>query len=160
MKVLAPLLFLAVLASSCGPAYVYQKSHDFPESGWAYADSITFDFEIQDTQAIYNLWLHLGHTTAYRNQNLYTRIHTRFPDGARIAEVLSLEMAGKGGQWKGACRGQGCHLEIPIQEGAYFNQPGAYQIVIEQYMRRDSVQGVEQLSFLLEDTGQKRGNAE
>ena len=150
------LLFFTITFVSCGPDYAYKKSFEIGDQAWAYADTLDFDFRIEDTTLIYNLYLEVEHTRDYGFQNLYTRIHTRFPDGARLSELLSLELADKTGFWLGDCRGEICTLRIPIQEGAYFNQAGAYTIQLEQYMRVDPLPGVRAMALLLENTGRQR----
>lgn len=141
---------------SCTNSFEYKKAVTIEKEIWSYQDSIQFDFAIQDTTKIYNLYLDIKHSTAYEYQNLYTLIKTVFPQGNRLKEQLSLELAGKGGVWNGKCNKQSCHLSIPIQQNAYFNQIGDYQIVLEQFMRMDNIAGIQQITFKLEDTGQRR----
>ncbi len=155
--VLIALLTTSLISfSSCGPNLIFDVKKDISESGWAYADPFSFSFTIEDTAKIYNLWLEVGHTQSYANQNLYTRIQTVFPDGNELSEVVSLELADKSGQWLGRCSGQDCALKVPLQMGTYFNQVGQYTLEMEQYMRRDSLKEVRNLRFMVEDTGTKR----
>lgn len=142
--------------SSCGPNYIFDTRKEISEAGWAYADPVSFSFNIKDTAKIYNLWLEVGHTPSYANQNLYTRIQTVFPDGNKLSEVVSLELADKSGQWLGTCSGQTCALKVPLQMGTYFNQLGEYTLEMEQYMRKDSLKEVRNFRFMVEDTGTKR----
>ena len=123
---------------------------------WSYADSLDFSFRIDDTLQLYDLWLEVEHAVDYPYQNLYTRIHTRFPSGQRLSEPLSLELADKVGRWYGDCSRNSCTLRIPIQQGAFFDQPGNYHITVEQYMRQDPVQGVRHVGFFVEITGRSR----
>lgn len=152
-----PLFFLFISLSffSCND-YQYQKTYELDGEQWTYADSLVFSFDIKDTTRIYNLYLELDHSTDYRYQNLYTYIHTTFPSQERLDERLSLEMANKAGAWEGDCGKKYCTLTIPIQENAYFNQLGTHTIVLEQFMRKDSIAGIRSISFMLEDTGIKR----
>jgi gliding motility-associated lipoprotein GldH len=145
-----------LLFSGCGPDFIYDTRQELPETGWAYSKPVSFPFEVQDTNTVYNLWLDVGHTTAYKNQNLYTKIHTTFPDGQQISEVVSLELADKAGEWFGNCSGQSCVLRVPLQMDTYFNQSGKYIIGIEQYMRQDSLAEVQSMRLLIEDTGKER----
>lgn len=160
MKYIA-FLFLAstLFLFSCGPGYEYEKHYEFQEENWAQGDTLDFTFTITDTLSIYNLYLEVEHSTGYGYQNLYTQIHTRFPSGERITELLSLELADKAGVWLGNCSSEYCRLKIPIQEGAYFNQAGEYTVTVEQYMRVNPAQGIRSIGFMLEDTGkQRKGN--
>lgn len=152
-----PLPFVLLLfLTACGPSYLYQETRDLPDVGWTYADSLSFDFTIDDTLSIYNLNVTVDHGTDYPYQNLYVRLHTRFPDGQRLTEQVSLELAGKAGNWLGDCDSEDCSLLIPIQTDAYFNQAGNYRLTIQQFMRRDTLAGVEAVTFGVEDTGKRR----
>lgn len=150
--------FIALLfsLSACGADFVYEKKYYLEGEVWKYSDTLRFDFEIEDSVHIYNLYLEVAHSKDYKFQNIYTRIFTTFPSGQRIEEVLSLELTEKGAAWLGDCRSNYCTLRIPIQEGAYFDQAGQYAISLEQYMRSSPVQGIKSIRFLLEQTGDKR----
>ncbi|PSR08792.1 MAG: hypothetical protein DA408_02930 [Bacteroidetes bacterium] len=148
---------LALTLWSCGPNYVYEQELALPDTGWTYPDSLVATFNITDTTTIYNLHLRLAHQTDFPYANFYVRIHTRFPDGQRLTEQLSLELAGKGGVWLGDCSAEQCTLDIPIQEGAFFNQTGTYQVVIEQFSRSNPLPGIGKVTFSLEKTRSKRG---
>ena len=82
---------------SCGPALVHEQQHPFPGQ-WTYADSVQFQYEIQDTDKAYDLVLSVLHTDIYPTQNLYTQFVTIYPNGLRDAEPVSLELADRFGQ--------------------------------------------------------------
>jgi gliding motility-associated lipoprotein GldH len=149
-------LILVLSIVSCGPDYVYEKEIEPVDKVWAYQDSLIAKFNISDTTAIYNLHLALEHGTDFPYQNFYVRLHTRFPDGQLLTEQLSLELSGKGGIWLGDCDATTCLLDIPIQEGAYFNQAGDYELTIEQFSRKELLPAVNKVSFSLEKTKEKR----
>ena len=150
-------LFLSILSfTSCDPDYVYEIKKECPEQGWAFQDSLQLAFEVQDSNTIYNLHLIIQHSTDFSYQNFYTRIHTLFPGGERVSEQLSLELAGKGGVWLGDCSNTSCTLDIPIQQGVFFNQIGHYEVMIEQFSRMDPLKGIQSIQLALEDTGKKR----
>lgn len=150
-----PLFVSLFLFTACGPDYLFQETREIPNGQWTYADTLDYALAIEDTTEVYSLFLELGHTTSYGFQNLYVRIHTRFPDGQRPAKVVSLELADKAGIWAGDCSNQRCTVRIPLQENAYFNQPGEYLFTIEQFMRQDSLPGVERVAFLVQEAGKK-----
>ena len=147
--------FVLVLGA-CNHSYLLKKNYEIKNGAWAYADSLRFDFTVQDTNRLYNILLTVRHATDYSHQNLYTKIHTQFPDGSRLSKVLSLELADPSGKWQGTCNTKRCHLEIPIQEGAYFNKPGNYSIILEQFMRETPVKGIQHFTLSIKDTGQLR----
>lgn len=154
---LAVILLLSTALGSCKQSVVYEETFEIdPQQGWPYADSLTYAFSIADTLQVYNLYLELDHLVDYPYQNLYINIRTVFPDGKDLAQVLSLELSDKQGFWQGDCNGEACELRIPIQERTYFNQLGDYRIVVEQYMRTDSLRGLQSIGLQLEKTGVTR----
>lgn len=141
--------------TACGSKYAFKKTYNISDNQWTYADSLRFEFNIKDTVTLYNILLNVKHTTDFKFQNLYTRISTQFPNGTRLSKPLSLELADKTGVWQGNCNAKTCNIEIPIQEGAYFNQPGDYVITIEQFMRDSVITGVQSVTLKVAETGEK-----
>lgn len=149
-------LTLNVVLSSCGPDYIFQKNYTFDSYGWAQSDSLFFSVPITDTLRIYNLYLDVDHTDDYAYQNMYVRIHTTFPDQQKLTERVSISLAKKSGQWNGECKGKNCQLRVNIQEGAFFNQPGDYTFMVEQFMRHDTLAAIRGIALMIEDTGESR----
>jgi len=150
-----PAFLALVLLSACGPDYAYKKEYALADEAWSYQDSLRFTFDVPDTNTIYNLYLDLEHRTNFPNQNIYVRIHTTFPSGDHLSEEVSLELA-QGGRWEGDCNQQKCTVHIPIQTDAYFNQTGEHEFVIEQFMRRNPVEGIQSVGLRIEETGESR----
>ena len=149
-------IFLSVLLSACGPNYLYEETTPLPKAGWTYADTLDFTLSIEDTLALYNLYLEIEHATTYSYQNLYAQIYTRFPSGERKGQTISLELADKTGAWQGDCGKENCRFLAPIQMKAFFNEVGEYVFTLEQYMRESPVEGVQAVGMKLEVTGEKR----
>ncbi len=152
------LILLSVsLLFACGKPTLVDREFDIPDSGWTYSDTLRWDFEVADTNAIYDLLLTIEHGTDFRYQNCYVRFHTRFPQGEVLTEQVSLELQTQVGQWLGECGSSDCELTIPIQQNAFFNQPGKYTILMEQFMRQDSLPGLASFNLRIEDTEKRRG---
>lgn len=156
MRIFFWLLLPVILLTACGPDYVCEEKMEPLDSKWAYQDSLQAEFSIVDTNAIYNLHLVLEYGTNFSYQNFYVRIHTLFPNGQKLTEHLSLELSAKGGVWLGDCNSEVCTLDIPIQEGAYFNQAGDYKLTIEQFSRKEFLPAIHSVMFRLEKTEDSR----
>lgn len=151
------MFFLCLVGlSACGPAVLIDESHPLSETGWSYRDTMSWSFEVPDTMTIYNLLLTVEHTPDFSFQNTYVQIHTLFPAGEVVSQVVSLELQDQAGAWLGKCGDEKCTWTIPIQENAFFNQTGTHQIKLEQYMRQDSLPGILALRMRIEDSGEKR----
>lgn len=147
-KALIIFIVLAIGLSSCGETPYYQEKHSFSNQTWEYTDLAKFNFSITDTSQIYSLGLEIGHSQEYKWENLYTEIETVFPSGEKKKQLVSLELANNFGQWEG----EGSNpvvLDLVLQNRVRFDEQGAYQINIKQYMREDAVEGVEYVELVL-----------
>ena len=141
---------------SCGPNYLLNEKLELEGGIWSYDNNLSYKIDIPDTSTIYNLVIEVEHSMDYPFQNLYTNIYTQFPDGKQLKELISLELANSAGLWAGKCSGGLCRTDISIQQGAFFNQPGAYVFTLEQFMRKDTLNGLNAITFKIEDTGLTR----
>ena len=149
---IAILLVFAIISCD-NKNYISNQSHKIEEGAWLYKDQLTYDFDIQDTTKVYNLYLEIDHSTEYTYQNLYLKLHTLFPNGKKMEQQVSFELADKYGQWYGDCGSNACTLLVDLQKGTYFNAIGKHTIRIEQFMRKSPIEGIEQLALKVEDTG-------
>ncbi len=156
MKLFIYSIAITGLFSACRPNTLIDKSYDLKNSQWTYADTLVFPFTAPDTSKIYNIALHIRHRNDYPMQNLYLNIYTAFPDGKRIKQLLNIDLADPSGKWNGKIGRTTTDYDLPIQEGAFFNEPGKHTIVLEQYMRVDPLPGIEKIGLSVDATGQKQ----
>ncbi|MEM9990932.1 MAG: gliding motility lipoprotein GldH [Bacteroidota bacterium] len=147
------LMFVGLLWSSllllwsCGESYHTVAEISPNNSEWRYQDSLVVALNIEDNTLPYHLYLDLTHSPEFAFQNLYVLISTTFPSGKRVADKVSLELADELGQWHGKCDDESCLLRVFLQENIYFEATGQHQIVVEQFMRQDSLSGVQHIAF-------------
>jgi len=147
------LLFFLTIISCDDKNYILNQSQQIEKEAWLYKDELTYNFDIQDTTKVYNLYLEIDHTTDYSYQNLYLKLHTDFPSGKKMEQKVSFELADKYGQWYGDCGSTSCALLVDLQKGTYFKEVGKHTITLEQYMRKNPIEGIKQLALKVEDTG-------
>ena len=89
---------------------------------WPYDDNKKFDFEITDNTKTYDLILILTHSDVFSYENIYLNATTIFPDGSKTTNPVS--------------------LPIEMSSASYFKSNGKYSIILEQYSRKDSLEGI------------------
>ena len=144
-----PILAL-LLMTGCGPKVVFEKTVKL-NGVWTYANSQSFEFEVKDTTPAYDLFLDVSHISDFPYQNIYTQVKTVFPDRKEVEHVISLNLADENNQWVGDCSSSSCLAHLVLSENIYFNTPGRYKIILQQFGRKDSLQGVESLHFTLSE---------
>jgi gliding motility-associated lipoprotein GldH len=129
---------------SCGPDDYFHASKDLPKEGWMYRDTVNFTFNIDDTSALYNIFVDMKYLDTFPNQNVYLKLYTRFPNGRRMSKPYSFDLFNAQGVSKAS-----------LQENAYFDQKGTYVLTVEQFMRRDSIPAITSVGLRLQKTKQK-----
>ncbi len=125
---------------------IYDQTIEVTNSVWAETDSIAFDFEIKDTEQLYNLFLGVDHKTSYSYQNVYCEVTTNGPSGLVQKQVCSLELASPKGKWLAEdCNNETCFRNIPFIVRTKFEEAGNYKIVLKQYSRTDKLEGINHL---------------
>lgn len=130
---------------------MFEKHVDFEKSQWSYADSLVFNFEVDDTTGKYNLLLMVRSSDdKYPYQNLYILTRTTFPSGEVLTSPLNVILQGEKGDWLGNCSGDICELVVPLQQNVRFTEIGEYRLSFQQYMRVNPLPGLYSLGFRIE----------
>ncbi len=132
--------------SSCKKDILAHAKWDFHEHGWIKGDNKEMKILASDTTQAYLMDIEIEHKVSYKYQNLYIRILTTFPSGKKISSVTSLELANPDGSWAGKCSTNLCKVTLPLQRGFTFPETGEYQLIIEPFMRMDTIDGLKRMS--------------
>lgn len=151
IPVICVLTATCFLLSSCNRDVIYEESLKVPGEAWDYQDTLSFNFEIPDTAKMYSMDLQVTHAGDYSFQNLYVQFHTVFPSGKSETRLVSLELAAQSGIWNGECSGNECTVEIPLQSKAVFQEAGKYTLSVEQYMRKNPLPGIQQMTLKIRE---------
>jgi len=135
-----------VILASCGPKVVFEKT-EIIKNPWDYFSPVTFEYVITDTLVPYDLQLIIGHSSDFTYENLYINATTIFPDDKKTAHPVSLQLTNETGNWLGDCAGDNCKTKIEISPGAYYKKTGKYRLIIEQYSRKSSLEGINNLTL-------------
>ena len=137
-----------MLLHSCSSDY-YSYENEVRNEVWSYDDIYTFPFEIEDTLTAFDLSIDVEHSTSFTNSNLYVKISTIFPNREKRTDVVSFNLANNFGIWEGDCNSKYCTAEILLQKSIVFDQPGKYQLDIEQYSREEKITGIKSMKLKL-----------
>ncbi len=143
--VLGTSLFMA-----CDNKRIVDVFESVANESWAYADTVSVGFTVEDTTKTYNLYLNVRHSGTYAYRNMYVRMHLTNPQGERGTQVVSFELADATGKWYGKGLGDLYEYRVKWREGARFKLAGDYQVQIEQFMREDPLPGISDIGLRLE----------
>jgi len=136
-RVFFSVLMLVVIFAACDKNKVLQRYIEIENKEWTYANTLTFETEISDTNKLYNIFLQVRHTDLYTFNNLWVLVKTKYPDGKVFEKRVELVLSDERGNWVGNCSSDICVAKIPFQYDARFNKAGKYYFTIEQNMRKN-----------------------
>jgi gliding motility-associated lipoprotein GldH len=145
MKIVFSLLLIAILCVACDDSRVYEKNLDFEHKAWMAGHKPEFEFAISDTAKQYNLYCDLRNSVAYP----YSRIFFTYYLQDSIGLVLSKKLIGytlfdpKTGKPEGSSAlGDIYDHRILLLKDHKFPYAGMHKIKFEQFMRKDTLEGI------------------
>jgi gliding motility-associated lipoprotein GldH len=149
MKSILYLFTLSLLLTSCGPDFLLNEEQEVLSEFWQYDDMKSFDVAIDDISLKYNLHFLVTHSKEYDYENVYMKIHTKFPTKDKREEQITIQLANKRGEWVGKCNSLSCTVKVYLLEGFMFPEEGDYTFSFEQFTRDSELMGIEKLQLQL-----------
>lgn len=141
----APAKIIALLLSStlllgCTRHTVFSDYHTLPLEGW-HQDSVqVFEWDIQDTAAVYDIVIHVRHTERYNYQNMWLFVDEKMTD--MPSDTIEFYLADNRGYWLGNNHGGNIDMPVLYEQAFSFDSIGTYHIYIQQGMRDSVLRGV------------------
>jgi gliding motility-associated lipoprotein GldH len=148
---------VALTFLACDDQRVYERNTDFNARHWLMTDQPELEFEISDTLQSFNLYFNVRNSLDYPFARLFVKYQLHDSTGAvlqkdLISGFLFDEKTGEPFGESGL--GDIYHHRIPIKQGYQFPYAGKYRIVFEQYMRKDTLEGVLAVGLRVEKTAE------
>ncbi len=123
-----------------------------PMQSWSSPYKPEITFEIQDTNARYNIYLVLRHTDAYRYKNIWININIQPPAGTSRNYPLDLKLATDEKGWLGSGMDDIFEHRILITPPQHPEQlvAGIYHFKLENIMREDPLDHIMNVGIRLE----------
>lgn len=153
MKKLIILFVLSVFVAACDNSRYFEKNTDFEKRSWLISEKPSFEFEITDPSARYNLYLTLRNESDYPFSNLYFTYGLKDESGSLIKKDLESEFLfdKKSGKPLGESGiGDIYNHRFLLLDDFTFPHPGKYILYYEQFMRTDTLSGILSVGLRIE----------
>lgn len=139
-------LLLLISCISCDQHRVFDAYASVGISGWEKDNLVNFQFEISDTLTRNDLYIQIRNTNEYEYSNLFLITELQYPNGFHVIDTLEYEMTDRYGKWLGKGFTDMKESTLFFKENFQFPVAGAYEINIQQAMRkRDHIEGIQQV---------------
>jgi gliding motility-associated lipoprotein GldH len=147
----ALLLVLVSFITACETIDVFEKNVNIPGHEWSNSFRPEIAFEISDTTSLYNIYVVLRHTDAYRYKNIYMNIYTQVPGDTLLKQRLDLQLATDDKGWLGSGMDDIFEHRIRItKDPQKLTKAGLYKFTLEQIMREEPLQHVMNVGIRVE----------
>lgn len=147
-------LLAVLLLAACGDAQ-WEESQAFDDDRWLYQDSVKFVYNNDDTQSRRLLAFGLDVNGDYPFRNIYIKFRTTMPSGKTTESMREFILADPVGEWYIEKTMAGTlEFRQALLENIVFNEEGDYVFELKQYMRNDTLPGVEAVKLVVFDAPQ------
>jgi len=135
MKKLAFIILVIVAISSCTTLDIYEKSTPFPSLTWNTSDTLSYKFDIIDTNSYYNFYMVLRHQEKYPYKNIWLQLTVKSPlDSSTFKREFILADNNK---WLGTTVDDITDHRIVFNPQPIQLKKGTYNFTLKQIMRED-----------------------
>jgi gliding motility-associated lipoprotein GldH len=130
--------FLLLLFASCKQTELYEKDTVIPNQQWQSNFTAAGSFIISDTLTLYNIYVVLRHTDAYKYNNIWLNIGLQSPGDSMIYQKADLSLGNDANGWEGTGMNDIWEIRKLLNgEPRRFKKTGTWHFSIAQIMREN-----------------------
>ena len=138
------------MVSSCSNNTIVDEHLSIEDQNWNQNQKAVFEFNIDDTNEYYDIYLSFRNTDDYPYNNLYVFTTMRFPNNKIAVDTLMCRMADTNGKWYGSGFGGIYENKVRLFRNKSFPLEGKYTFEINQAMREEELKGISDVGFSIE----------
>jgi gliding motility-associated lipoprotein GldH len=127
---------LIIAFSSCKQLDVFEKNTPIPKYQWQNNFTATGELAITDTSSLYNIYIVLRHTDAYKYNNIWLNVNFQSKTDTIINQKLDISLATDATGWEGVAMNDIWEVRKRITAIPFkFKKKESYQYSLTQVMR-------------------------
>ena len=133
---------LTLFFASCQTIPLFEQNTIFPAHSWASTKANTYQFNINDTSALYKVYFVIRHHNAYHYKNIWLQLTIKSPKDSIATQHLNLNMADEAKGWLGTGMDDIFDQRIPISNAPMHFALGKTSFTLQHTMREDPLQNI------------------
>ncbi len=142
-------LFLTAI-SACDNKRIFEEYHPIYKGNWHKDSTVVFNIPVTDTLQNHNLYINIRNDINYQYSNLWLFVKVEQPGGMAIKDTFEMVLAEPSGKWLGEGFGGLKTRQAIYRSNVYFPNSGEYKIFIQQGMREELLEGINDVGFRVE----------
>jgi gliding motility-associated lipoprotein GldH len=140
---------LGLMLASCSHHWAETQTQ-FEGVCWQMSDTLTLEFESEDTSKVFALGFPITIDDDYPFNNIYLHARLTAPSGDTSIIPAEFVLADRTGAWLTEPDGDMATFELKVSDGLRFSQQGKYTLRLYHYMRENELCGVESVGIALD----------
>jgi gliding motility-associated lipoprotein GldH len=135
-------LIACCMLPACTPLDTFEKNTTIPNYQWKSSFQAKGSFLIVDTSVVYNAYIVLRHTDAYKYNNIWVNVGIQPPADSMHYQKIDMPLGTDAGGWMGSGMNDIWELRQLLFKQMRFKKTGTYNFSITQIMRDDPLPAV------------------
>lgn len=148
-KIFGLVILACIALFSCKGDVVFDRSYEIEDGVWNYKTILEYEIDVTDTLSLNDFYLNIRNTNDYPYQNLFLFIKTLLPNKQLAIDTIECYLADDKGEWLGSGLGDIKSSEILFRKELRFTDPGKYLFMIEHGMRKENLEGIIDVGFMI-----------
>jgi gliding motility-associated lipoprotein GldH len=156
-RIFVYILAYSFLLVSCDSSSVSDQYKSVPNK-WHKDSVVSFKVNPPDSTKMYNLFVNLRNSSAYKFNNLFLIVEMNYPNGKAIKDTLEYKMANPDGEFLGTGFTDIKENKLWYKENIIFEESGEYTVKIQHAMRENgkvngviNLEGITDIGFRIEN---------
>jgi len=141
-------LFLGLAA--CSDNALIDQNIPIKNKAWLYEQKPMFPVHITNKNISYHIYLNLRNSIDYPFSNIFILIHQQNPNNTKKTYRVEVKLANTEGLWKGKSAGSIFSQQVRFLKDYHFPDTGKYTFQLEQNMRINSLEGINDVGLRIE----------
>jgi gliding motility-associated lipoprotein GldH len=142
---------LLIILGSCTQTDLFEKNTNIPNMNWQSSYTATGSFKITDTISLFNIYIVVRHTDAYKYNNIWLNVGLQTPGDSMLVQKQNLLLGTDANGWSGVGMND-IWEEKKLISGVPkpFKRAGEYKYSLAQIMRDNPLQHVMNVGLRVE----------
>ena len=153
--IIVVLFAITTLFASCADGDIHMEDTvSISNQSWSAKDTISFDFDINDTVGYFDFYLNLRTTTSYGYSNCFVFATLESPSMVAV-DTINIPLAdGASGRWLGEVSGSMVENHVLFMKNVRFHEVGKYRIKFVQGMRDEPLGEISDVGLTIKTVNQ------
>ncbi len=136
------ILLVTLFLGACQTIDLYEQTTTYPEHQWSSKQVNQYQFNIADSNAMYNMFFVIRHHNAYHYKNIWLQVISQAAGDSIQKQTININLADDMNGWLGSGMDDIYDHRVLMNTQPLKLPKGSFKVSIQQIMREDPLQNI------------------